>query len=82
MFSEIIGTLLKTAVLKGVGGKTSSQTEYTPVHIPEVNFKKYWTSSPTVQTSQVASAVRPADMQATSKYRRLLEMMMENRRAG
>ena len=80
---SFISNIIKSVILSRLGGgKGGGQQTYVPTQVPHLNFKKYWTESPNVQSSQVATAIRQPDLQATSRYRRLLEMMMENRRVG
>jgi len=80
---SFISGIIKSVILSRIGGgKGGGQQTYVPTQVPHLNFRKYWTDSPNVQSSQVATATRPPDLQATSRYRRLLEMMMENRRIG
>tara|TARA_R100001224_G_scaffold102927_1_gene75367 strand:+ start:1093 stop:1338 length:246 start_codon:yes stop_codon:yes gene_type:complete len=80
---SFISNIIKSVILSRLGGgKGGGQQTYVPTQVPHLNFRKYWTESPNVQSSQVATAIRQPDLQATSRYRRLLEMMMENRRVG
>ena len=80
---SFISNIIKSVIISRLGGcKGGGQQTYVPTQVPHLNFRKYWTESPNVQSSQVATAIRQPDLQATSRYRRLLEMMMENRRIG
>ena len=72
----MFGDIIKSVVLSRLGAGKSSSASQADVYLPEVNFSKYFVDNPNVQTSQVQSAVRPPDTQATSKYFRFLESLM------
>ena len=74
----MLGDILKTVIMKRLSSGASSSSGGADMYLPEVNFTKYFVSSPNVQTSQTQSAARPADLQATSKYFRFLESLMRS----
>lgn len=74
----MLGDILKTVIMSRFSKESSSSSGSADVYLPEINFSKYFVSSPNVQTSQVQSAARPTDLQATSKYFRFLESLMRS----
>tara|TARA_R100001079_G_C4305479_1_gene92912 strand:- start:9 stop:230 length:222 start_codon:yes stop_codon:yes gene_type:complete len=70
----MFGDILKGVILSKFGKKAPAPQP--DIYLPEVNFTKFFVNSPQVETSRVVSAVRSADLQASSKYFRFLESLM------